>query len=144
MTKGTYCLVMKLDKDRNIEIGTRPHVRFPSGFYCYVGSAMNSLEKRIGRHMSRDKALHWHIDWFLEHARIVDVKRIESQDRLECGLSRDIARLSGRVIMKGFGSSDCSCETHLHYFMRDPSRELERVVRKWKGLSGPTKKAGGR
>lgn len=144
MSKGAYCLLMKLDVDSDIAIGRRPPARFLSGFYCYVGSAMNNLEKRIQRHMSQDKALHWHIDWFLEHARIVDVKSIESDKRLECGLSQDIARLSGRVLMRKFGSSDCSCESHLHYFRRDPSRELGGVVRKWKGLSGHTGKTEGR
>jgi Uri superfamily endonuclease len=144
MTKGTYCLVMKLDEDRDIEIGKRPAVNFPAGFYCYVGSAMNSLEKRICRHMSQEKRLHWHIDWFLEHARIVDVKRIESQKRMECGLSHDISKLSDETPMKGFGSSDCSCRTHLHYFRKDPSRELERLVKRWKISSRHTGKAGSR
>jgi Uri superfamily endonuclease len=138
MSKGTYCLIMRLDRSREIPIGRRPPVRFPGGFYCYVGSAMNSLERRICRHMSRDKALHWHIDWFLEHARIVDIKRIESQKRLECKLSRDVAGLADGIPMRGFGSSDCSCESHLHYFRGNPSGMIDRLVSKWKACSGHT------
>jgi len=107
-------------------------VTFPRGYYCYVGSAMNNLEKRINRHMSEKKRFHWHIDWFLEYANIVDVKRIESDKRLECFLSRDIASLSDGVIMKGLGSSGCSCETHLHFFTKNPSRQLNKLVKKWK------------
>jgi N-glycosylase/DNA lyase len=134
MVKGTYCLIMRLDKSREIAIGRRPPAGFPAGFYCYVGSGMSSLEKRIGRHKSVYKHLHWHIDWFLKHARIIDVKRIESPRRLECMLSQEIARLSGRVVMRKFGSSDCSCETHLHYFGRNPSGRVDAVVRKTERL----------
>lgn len=138
MNKGTYCLVMRLDKDSIIGIGKRPPVKFPRGFYCYVGSAMNNLEKRICRHMSKDKALKWHIDWLLEHAKIMGIKKIESQKRLECELSRDVEGLSEGLIMKRFGSSDCSCETHLHYFSRNPSREIDKLVKRWKTSSRPT------
>lgn len=132
MSKGTYCLVMKLDNNSDIKIGRRSAVTFPRGYYCYVGSAMNNLEKRINRHMSERKCFHWHIDWFLEYANIMGVKKIESDKRLECFLSREIASLSGGVIMKGLGSSDCSCETHLHFFTKNPSRQLNKLVRKWK------------
>ena len=139
MSKGTYCLIMKLSKDRDITIGRRPTARFSAGFYCYVGSAMNSLEKRINRHKSSNKKLHWHIDWFLEHADIVNVKSIESKERLECSLSQDVALLSDRIPMPGFGSSDCkTCESHLYYFMEDPSERLEEVVKKWKDLQRHT------
>lgn len=132
MTKGTYCLIMKLDSPSDIRIGRRPPLRFPRGFYCYVGSALNSLEKRTGRHMSRNKRLHWHIDYFLEHARIVGIKSIESQNRLECMVSREVAGLADGVPMEGFGSSDCSCRSHLHYFRANPSGRIEGVMEKWK------------
>ena len=145
MAGGTYCLVMRLDKDTDISIGRRPPVRFPAGFYCYVGSAMNSLEKRIGRHKSREKRLHWHIDWFLEHARIVEVKSIESNRRMECGLSRDIAGISDGIPMRGFGSSDCrDCKAHMYYFRGNPSVRLEGEVRKWRSSSGNTAREKGR
>ena len=133
MNKGTYCLVMKLDKDSAIKIGRRSALTFSKGYYCYVGSAMSNLDKRIDRHMSHKKRFHWHIDWFLKHADIVDVKRIESDKRLECVLSSEIASLSHGFIMKGFGSSDCPCETHLHFFKNKPSRQLDKLFQKWKG-----------
>ncbi len=145
MSKGAYCLVMRLKRERAIPIGRRPPVRFPGGFYCYVGSAMNSLEKRICRHSSKNKKLHWHIDWFLEHAEIVDVKSIESNKRIECGLSQDVAKLSDSIPMSGFGSSDCRvCKSHLYHFRENPSRRLDRLVRKWKSCSRPTENREGR
>lgn len=131
--KGAYCLVMRLDRDMQIQIGRKGLVDFPKGFYCYVGSAMNGLEARLSRHRRKAKTLHWHIDFFLEHARLVDVKSIESNKRLECKMSRDVERLSDGIPMMGFGSSDCrSCRAHLYHFHKDPSKGLERLVRKWK------------
>lgn len=131
--KGSYCLVMRLDKDTQIQIGRKGAATFPRGFYCYVGSAMSGLEARLSRHRKRVKPLHWHIDWFLEHARIVDVKSIESNKRLECVMSQDVEALSDGIPMKGFGSSDCRfCRAHLYHFRKDPSKGLERLVRKWK------------
>jgi Uri superfamily endonuclease len=131
MDKGAYCLVMRLKEEKQIPIGKKPPVKFLSGYYCYVGSAMNSLEKRICRHKSREKALHWHIDWLLEHAEIVDVKKAENENKVECGLSQDIASLSDKAVKK-FGCSDCRCETHLHHFKSDPSEKIDDLVRKWK------------
>ena len=83
INRGTYVLVMKLDREKEISIGKKGPASFPGGYYCYVGSAMNKMEKRVCRHLSRDKKKRWHIDWFLDHARIVDVKRIESQKKSE-------------------------------------------------------------
>ncbi len=130
MNRGTYCLVMKLGHGRSIKIGARPAIWFPKGYYCYVGSAMNSLSGRIKRHLSDQKRLHWHIDWFLKHARVTEVKKIECERRLECALSQEIAPLSEKTIMKGFGSSDCACETHLFYFKRNPEPDLDRLIKK--------------
>jgi len=136
MNKGTYCLVMKLKQGRDIEIGLRPAIWFPPGYYCYVGSAMNSLSSRIKRHLSHQKRCHWHIDWFLRYAQVVGIKRIESSARLECALSRRIALISKKTIMKGFGASDCACETHLFYFKRNPDRDLDRIVKACQSLCG--------
>ncbi|MBW2622327.1 MAG: GIY-YIG nuclease family protein [Deltaproteobacteria bacterium] len=114
MNKGTYCLGMRLDKNRRISIGKRPAKDFPRGFYCYVGSGMKNLRQRIDRHLAREKRFRWHIDWFLTHAKILEIKKIESEERLECAFSRELADLAEEPIMKGFGASDCNCVTHLH------------------------------
>jgi Uri superfamily endonuclease len=133
MERGTYCLLMKLKEKRNIKIGRKGVSAFPGGFYCYVGSAMNGLEKRMERHMSREKRLHWHIDWFLRHAEIVDVKRIISDERLECIISRGLEGIADSIPMEGFGSSDCrTCRSHLYYFRENPSEKLDELVGKWK------------
>lgn len=73
---------MRLDKNSRISIGKRPAKDFPHGFYCYVGSGLKNLSQRIDRHLAKDKRFRWHIDWFLKHAKILEVKKIESEEKL--------------------------------------------------------------
>jgi len=104
-------------------------VLFPKGYYCYVGSALNGLEERIKRHKSKVKKKFWHIDYFLEKAKIVKVKVIKTNEKKECWLSEKIKSLKGRTVMNKFGSTDCKCETHLHFFPSNPSKMLDRVFK---------------
>ena len=71
MLKGIYTLLIKLDKPQAITIGKLGSVSFPAGYYAYVGSALNGLESRIVRHLKKEKSFHWHIDYFLQKARVV-------------------------------------------------------------------------
>lgn len=127
LNTGTYCLITRLKYKKDIKIGKKPSRRFPAGFYVYVGSAMNNMDKRIGRHLSHDKKFHWHIDRFLEQAVIVQIVRLESSVRTECVISKEIERLSDNFIIPGFGSSDCRCNTHLHYFKNLPGMITEQL-----------------
>lgn len=136
INKGIYCLVIRIAEDCRIRVGRHQGAAFRPGFYCYVGSALNNLEKRIRRHRSSVKRKHWHIDYLLEYGRITDIKRIETTQRLECNISRAVGRMADEVMMKGFGSSDCSCQTHLHYFRKNPGRVLDRCIKE--GLNDQT------
>lgn len=112
--KGCYCLIIKLEKDHEIKIGKLGKIDFEKGYYVYVGSAMNSLESRIKRHLSDEKRLHWHIDYFLKESEIIDVIYNVSDEKVECKLSQ---YLSGKASsINDFGCSDCKCESHLYYF----------------------------
>lgn len=74
---------------------------------------MRGIEQRVRRHLSSDKKVHWHIDYFLQQAQIQDVFYKESNQKEEC----DVA-LSFRSFYKGFfgfGCTDCSCESHLFH-----------------------------
>ncbi|MBU4502571.1 MAG: GIY-YIG nuclease family protein [Nanoarchaeota archaeon] len=128
MAKGVYCLLMNLEEGNIIKIREKTML-FPKGYYCYVGSALNNLQKRIERHKSKDKKNHWHIDYFLEKAKIIDVRTIETEEKIECWLSDRIKNLKSKVVMDKFGSTDCKCLTHLHYFEKDPSKELDRIFK---------------
>jgi len=111
--KGAYILLARVEKDSRIKAGALGKTEFPKGKYVYIGSAMNSLEKRIGRHFSRKKKKHWHIDYFLanKNAKIKKTFYRESGKKEECRIAQKIAGYGNAV--KGFGCSDCNCKSHL-------------------------------
>lgn len=120
---GTYCLVLRVDLSRLIRVGRLGAAKFPSGYYVYVGSALNGLRQRIARHLSSEKSLHWHIDYLLQHAAIVGVRSTLSSMKLECLLSGRIREICREIPVKGFGSSDCRCPAHLFYFPHNPTTD---------------------
>ena len=124
--KGAYVLVIYLNKDRRIKIGKKI-IPFQKGYYCYVGSALNNLEKRIARHESKKKKKYWHIDYFLEYGKIMNVIKIKSDEKIECNVSKKVSKKADDLI-KGFGCSDCKCVSHLHYFDRNPLKILRSII----------------
>ena len=114
--KGTYALVLWLERQKEITVGRLGTFAFPAGYYLYVGSALGpgGLRARLARHRRRDKILHWHIDYLLQQAQLVDVWSIASADRLECLWAQAAQHLPGsETPVPGFGSSDCRCPSHL-------------------------------
>jgi Uri superfamily endonuclease len=111
--KGSYILVIKLKQKKEIQIGKLGKILFKKGFYIYVGSALNGLEQRINRHLKKNKKTHWHIDYFLDFADIIDILYKESETKVEC----DIASILNKKLLTipYFGSSDCRCKSHLFY-----------------------------
>ena len=66
--KGCYCLIIHVKKYSKIRIGAKlGYLEFKRGIYVYVGSAMNSLESRLNRHLSSKKKMHWHVDYLLKN-----------------------------------------------------------------------------
>jgi sugar fermentation stimulation protein A len=116
MTKGAYQLHLRIDKSVRIKVGKLGTFLFPAGRYVYTGSALNGLENRLARHFRKRKKLHWHIDYLLRYARIESVRVVKTDRRIECELNRQVLnRPNAKIIAKGFGSSDCSCPSHLVY-----------------------------
>ena len=120
--KGTYILVIQLEKNQAIRIGSLETLDFKKGFYYYIGSAMgekgsSSLINRVKRHLKSEKKIHWHIDYLLDNqfSAIIQLHLIPSRTRLECTLAENIIDRSDDFI-KNFGSSDCVCKSHLAYF----------------------------
>ena len=111
--KGTYLLIVELQKDTRILVGKQGVIPFKKGCYGYVGSALNGLEQRIERHLRSQKKLHWHIDYLLAHATITQVFIKESSKREECDLAYHFAQTFKMI--QGFGCSDCTCRTHLFF-----------------------------
>ena len=123
MSKGVYCLILKLDQDKIIKIGKLGIINFKKGYYCYVGSALNNLEKRIERHKSKNKKIHWHIDYLSRFGKITNIVTIKTEKKLECSLSRRISKIALSHIKK-FGCSDCNCHSHLYYFKKNPIKVI--------------------
>lgn len=128
---GTYCLVLHLPQRTRIAVGRLGLFEFPAGYYLYVGSALNGLAARLTRHRRREKALHWHIDYLLEHAALVETWSAVSPERLECRWA-EIARTlpDASLPVPRFGASDCRCPAHLFHFPARPEFSLfvSRVV----------------
>ncbi len=122
--KGSYILVILLEKEKIIKIGSLRNILFSKGFYLYVGSAMgntgsSTLLNRVKRHFlnKREKKLHWHIDYLLAatNSHIVKLYLIPSIQSLECIIAQELLEQCDDFI-KDFGSSDCNCKSHLCYF----------------------------
>ncbi len=112
LDRGSYLVLLHLNRPRILPIGRLGRVRFSKGFYVYVGSAMANLSRRIRRHRVLRKRIHWHLDRLRPHARLVEALPIRSSDRLECELARAIEGIADWRV-PGFGCSDCRCESHL-------------------------------
>jgi len=132
--KGSYTLVISLLKKQWIKVGGLGLSLFPAGTYLYTGSAMNGLKSRLARHLKKRKPSHWHIDYLLKcsEAQIRKILLYPPAPDQECRQNRRISALPGsKVVLKGFGSSDCrgGCLDHLVYFPEKnlPHRFMRRL-----------------
>jgi len=111
--KGIYVLLISLSKDAKLHIGSLGVIAFRKGLYAYVGSAQNSIDKRVARHFSRRKKKFWHIDYLLssKHAKILAVYFKIASKKEECQIARLLSKQE--LFVPGFGCSDCACCSHL-------------------------------
>ena len=160
MDKGTYALAMALKSDAAIAVGKLGRFIFTAGYYVYLGSARGGLSARVSRHLRREKQFHWHIDYLLQFAEVVEIwywpegegvewgerkEEVERRERkklkgaggvqkkecLWCQVARGMPQ--GQILIPGFGSSDCRCPAHLVYFPAPPSFELFRHMLEERG-----------
>jgi Uri superfamily endonuclease len=116
--RGSYCLCLEVTEDATVTVGALGPLTFKRGSYVYVGSAMNSLEPRVRRHLRTSEGLsgvtHWHIDYLLREpaAKIVRIYIGEGDEKRECLYAGRVAEHGEPV--KGFGCSDCRCVSHLY------------------------------
>jgi Uri superfamily endonuclease len=113
--KGIYVLIIDVNKDINVNIGSKGKVAFKKGLYAYVGSAQANLEQRVRRHLRKQKRLFWHIDYLVnsETAKIIKVFQKEADKTEECVVA-EMLDAEGNAV-EGFGCSDCNCKTHLFH-----------------------------
>ena len=134
--QGSYILVIVVDDEIDIPIGKLGNIIFKKGVYSYIGSAMgkigsSTLENRIKRHIKypQQKNNHWHIDYLLENNEVYLLKLflIPHTQKLECIIARELLSISDGFIRR-FGSSDCSCQSHLTYFKDLDSHLLREYI----------------
>ncbi|MGQ9543579.1 MAG: GIY-YIG nuclease family protein [Candidatus Bathyarchaeia archaeon] len=121
--RGIYAILISVREGVWIRVGCLGRLRFNPGTYVYVGSgsgeASTSVEGRITRHFSKPKSKHWHIDYLLGNRLVEPVSAVlsEAGASYECELARILSEdVEARALLDGFGSSDCSCPSHLIYF----------------------------
>lgn len=122
--KGAYILIMKLDKEEDIQIGRLGKFHFKKGFYAYVGSALGPGGfKRVERHFNiargKNPTRKWHIDYLLPHTNVDCAILIPTEKAIECSLSRNLNDMKDIQRISGFGCSDCFCDAHLFYAEND-------------------------
>lgn len=94
------------------------------GCYVYVGSAFGpgGLAARIRHHRQIAVRPHWHIDYLRAACAVVRVWSTTDAACREHVWANGVARLpDAGMPMRGFGASDCECETHLFWFEHQPS-----------------------
>lgn len=109
--KAVYAVFFRLESEKEIEIGAMGTRNFQPGIYVYVGSAMNSVEKRVERHFSETENLHWHIDYFSSEAEPFDYFVLPEVSEYECVLAEVLEEIGEP--MDEIGSTDCECGAHL-------------------------------
>lgn len=109
----SYQLRIDVARPVRITVGRLGRFLFPAGRYVYSGSAKRNIDARLARHLRKEKAMRWHIDWLLASSGVRVVSVVRSGEA-ECTLNQ---KIKGIILVPGFGSSDCrsGCGSHLRY-----------------------------
>jgi len=70
--------------------------------------------------MRTDKRTHWHIDYLLMHVSIIEVRVSYDSKRQEHQWAKMFLKMPEMISIKGFGCSDCNCQSHLFYTDKMP------------------------
>ena len=107
--KGVYILIIKVNKNLRLKVGSLGKINFGKGVYVYIGTAQNNLEKRIARHKSKKKKTFWHIDYLLNN-KSSEIKRVffkKAGKKEECITANKFLKKELPILK--FGCSDCKC-----------------------------------
>lgn len=123
--RGSYLLVFYNDTRFVKSIGALGEREFKKGYYVYVGSAMQGLEKRIKRHLRKTKNVRWHLDHISPALMKADkAYPIRRGDKIEEGMAQRLMEICDDFV-PGFGSSDSCVDSHFFYFSDRPYRRRE-------------------
>lgn len=116
---GSYIIMIHLSRAATVAVGGLGDRHFPAGYYLYVGTAKRALTQRMERHIRKQKAFHWHIDYLRSFAERCTAIAIRSSTPLEHELAAAVERIADGCV-PSFGSSDCGCASHLFRFTENP------------------------
>jgi sugar fermentation stimulation protein A len=117
--RGSYLVIFRLPRRRLVRVGELGDIHFRGGYYVYVGSAKRGLSARIERHRLLRKKLFWHVDYLSALAEFRAALPVRSSDDLECEMAASLQGICEGSV-PGFGSSDCTCPSHLFWSREDP------------------------
>jgi len=111
-------LILRMTEIKDICIGKLGCFHFRIGYYAYVGSARGKGGfKRVTRHFDvfsgKNKTRKWHIDHLLPYSEAVHAVLVPANDDIECSLAVALGTFMEGI--RGFGCSDCDCDTHLYF-----------------------------
>jgi len=122
--RGTYALILRNRTSDEQNVGALGKVTLRSGYYIYIGSALGpgGIRARVSRHLKTSKKLHWHIDYLRRKMPVNAVWYATTTSVQEHHWASTIRRWSiVTIAVKGFGASDCQCESHLFFCRSAPS-----------------------
>ena len=126
MDKGVYCLLFQ-NPGVCLSIGRIGELEFYKGWHGYIGSALGPggfarVRRHYALHCNHDRPPTWHVDYLLLEPRFRLTYSLcaPTEDRMECLLAQLLCKGPGN----GFGSSDCSCPSHLFYRKQNPLTEV--------------------
>lgn len=129
---GTYLLLLECDKQTELSIGKLGDMTTEPGYYLYVGSAFGpgGIQARLRHHRKSAERPHWHIDFLRAVAELVDAWCVHGPP-CEHEWAYSLMQSEAAIMpLKGFGSSDCGCATHLFYFSHRPLKTtLEKLLK---------------
>jgi Uri superfamily endonuclease len=121
---GTYALILYDPCAGRIEVGKLGVFDLQPGWYVYAGSAFGpgGLRARCRRHRLRTTRPHWHIDYLRTVASVRTIWFTPDAVPREHQWVEIIGSLpEASTPIPRFGSSDCTCPSHLFRFSGRPS-----------------------
>lgn len=121
---GTYALILFSSLDQLVSIGRLGQLHVRPGFYVYVGSAFGpgGVRARIAHHGKPSRHPHWHVDYLRQVTQLSEIWWTHDPIRREHQWAVLFGHMRGSSIpLAGFGSSDCTCVSHLYFFTQPPS-----------------------
>ncbi len=135
LAPGCYILIIRVEKDVNIKVGSLGYVPLRKGLYVYCGSARGKgalcLRHRILRHLKRRKKVRWHIDYILsnDNVKIVGIVYTITRVNMECTFATKLLETGKFLIVKRrLGSTDCKCPSHFLGYLGDSIRDLVNLI----------------